>query len=62
VNNIDPNENRVMRCIIWHNKMIGPKTFLCVPQGVNYHKANDIITMKKHIKMEHKALYAKYKR
>jgi hypothetical protein len=42
--------------------MIGPKTFLCVPQGVNYHKANDIITMKKHIKMEHKALYAKYKR
>ncbi len=42
--------------------MISPKTFLCAPQGVDYHKANDIITMKKHIKVEHKALYAKYKR
>jgi hypothetical protein len=62
VNNIDPNKNHIMRCIICHSKMIGPKTFLCAPQGVNYQKANDIITMKKHIKVEHKALYAKYKR
>jgi hypothetical protein len=27
---------------------------------VTYHKANDIIVMKKHVNMEHKVLYARY--
>jgi hypothetical protein len=54
-----------MRCIICHNNVIHSMEILVLCtrsyKGLSaYHKGNDIIAMKKHLDVEHKAMYVKY--
>jgi hypothetical protein len=55
-----------MRCIVCHNNVVGFEILALhtrLQKGfIAYHKSNDIITMKKHVKFEHNTLIKKFRK